>query len=196
MNYVEKSYSYSKLGDEFEIEYISGNHDFYYFKDWFNGEEKTKTPIDWSELGYGDFIHVEEGLNVIALGDIYKGKFVGTSNNGTYVYELTSESRPCDELEIEEVENSLKEKGISYCYDNVDFIPNPTPASFQSRFEDLCLEKAVTHYKVANDCLFDKSNISRWFSKGFLPELEILELLCDYFNVSPDYLLGRTEDKD
>ena len=110
-------------GDEFEIEYISGNHDFYYFKDWFNGEEKTKTPIDWSELGYGDFIHVEEGLNVIALGDIYKGKFVGTSNNGTYVYELTSESRPCDELEIEEVENSLKEKGISYCYDNVDFIP-------------------------------------------------------------------------
>ena len=80
--------------------------------------------------------------------------------------------------------------------DNVDFIPNPTPASFQSRFEHLCLEKAVTHYKVANDCLFDKSNISRWFSKGFLPELEILELLCDYFNVSLDYLLGRTNYKD
>lgn len=77
-----------------------------------------------------------------------------------------------------------------------DFYKSSSPASFLSRFESLCSEKEVTHYKVAADCLFDKSNISRWISKGFLPELEILELLCDYFNVSPDYLLGRIEDKD
>ena len=80
--------------------------------------------------------------------------------------------------------------------DTEDFYKNSSPASFLSRFENLCSEKEVTHYKVAADCLFDKSNISRWISKGFLPELEILELLCDYFNVSIDYLLGRTEDKD
>jgi len=80
--------------------------------------------------------------------------------------------------------------------DTEDFYKSSSPASFLSRFESLCSEKEVTHYKVAADCLFDKSNISRWISKGFLPELEILELLCDYFNVSPDYLLGRTEDKD
>ena len=77
-----------------------------------------------------------------------------------------------------------------------DFYKNSSPANFLSRFESLCAEKEVTHYKVANDCLFDKSNISRWISKGFLPELEILELLCDYFSVSPDYLLGRTDYKD
>ena len=80
--------------------------------------------------------------------------------------------------------------------DNEDFYKLSSPASFLSRFETLCSEKEVTHYKVANDCLFDKSNISRWISKGFLPELEILELLCDYFNVSFDYLLGRTDYKD
>ena len=80
--------------------------------------------------------------------------------------------------------------------DNEDFYKSSSPASFLSRFETLCSEKEVTHYKVANDCLFDKSNISRWISKGFLPELEILELLCDYFNVSFDYLLGRTDYKD
>ena len=77
-----------------------------------------------------------------------------------------------------------------------DFYKSSSTASFLSRFESLCSEKKVTHYKVASDCLFDKSNISRWISKGFLPELEILELLCDYFNVSPDYLLGRTDYKD
>ena len=80
--------------------------------------------------------------------------------------------------------------------DNEVFYKSSSPDSFLTRFESLCSEKEVTHYKVAADCLFDKSNISRWISKGFLPELEILELLCDYFNVSPDYLLGRTEDKD
>ncbi len=77
-----------------------------------------------------------------------------------------------------------------------DFDKSSSPANFQSRFESLCSEKEVTHYKVASDCLFDKSNISRWISKGFLPELEILELLCDYFNVSIDYILGRTDYKD
>ncbi len=80
--------------------------------------------------------------------------------------------------------------------DNEYFYKSPSPTTFLTRFETLCTEKGITHYKVATDCLFDKSNISRWFSKGFFPELEILELLCDYFNVTIDYLLGRTEDKD
>ncbi len=77
-----------------------------------------------------------------------------------------------------------------------EFEKASTKASFHHRFESLCSEKQVTHYKVAIDCLFDKSSISKWFSKNFIPELEIIELLCDYFNVSPDYLLGRTDDRN
>ncbi len=77
-----------------------------------------------------------------------------------------------------------------------NFIKSSTPTTFHQRFESLCAENEVTHYKVASDCLFDKSSISKWFSKNFIPELEILELLCDYFNVSLDYLLGRTDYKD
>ena len=88
---------------------------------------------------------------------------------------------------------------INYLLGKTDvegFDKSSSTASFLSRFESLCSEKEVTHYKVASDCLFDKSNISRWISKGFIPELEILELLCDYFNVSIDYILGRTDYKD
>lgn len=77
-----------------------------------------------------------------------------------------------------------------------DFEKSSTASTFHNRFESLCLEINVTHYKVATDCLFDKSSISKWFSKSFIPELEILELLCDYFKVSIDYLLGRTDYKD
>lgn len=77
--------------------------------------------------------------------------------------------------------------------DEEDFERSSISTSFHRRFEDLCAEKGETHYKVATDCLFDKSNISKWISKGFLPELEIIELLCDYFSISPDYLLGKTD---
>lgn len=75
----------------------------------------------------------------------------------------------------------------------VDFCKSSSVTTFYQRFESLCSEKEVTHYKVATDCLFDKSSISKWFSKNFLPELEIIELLCDYFNVSIDYILGRSD---
>lgn len=110
-------------GDEFEIEYIDGDHDFYDFKDWFNGVEKKKTPIDWSEFGFGDFIHVEKELDAIVLSDIYDGKFVGTTGNVVHLFELTNESRPCDEHEIETIENKLKVNGVAFCCDMDEFVP-------------------------------------------------------------------------
>ena len=65
--------------------------------------------------------------------------------------------------------------------------------NFQARFERLCKEKGVTHYKVSQECFFDKSNVSRWLTKGYLPTLEILDMITKYFNVSIDYILGRTD---
>ncbi len=69
------------------------------------------------------------------------------------------------------------------------------PATFKNRFISLCQEKNVTYYRVSHDCFFDKSYASRWVNNGYLPSLEILEILCDYFDVSLDYILGRTDDR-
>lgn len=69
----------------------------------------------------------------------------------------------------------------------------PSTTTFQERFEKLCEEKGVTHYKVSQECFFDKSNISRWLSKGYLPTLELLDMITKYFNVSIDYILGRSD---
>ncbi len=80
--------------------------------------------------------------------------------------------------------------------DSNDFSGTVNPKTFHERFTELCLEKSITSYKVALDCGFDNSLIVRWFQKNYLPSLEILEVLCDYFNVSPDYLLGRTDFKN
>lgn len=68
-------------------------------------------------------------------------------------------------------------------------------SDFKTRFELLCTEKKVTHYKVSKDLHFDNSYITRWFKKNYLPSLELLETICDYFKVSIDYLLGRTDDR-
>lgn len=79
--------------------------------------------------------------------------------------------------------------------DDEYFVKAKTKSDFKTRFEMLCIEKDVTHYKVSKDLHFDNSYITRWFSKNYLPSLELLELLCDYFKVSIDYLLGRTDDR-
>ncbi len=76
--------------------------------------------------------------------------------------------------------------------DKNDYV-EPSNITFQERFEQLCKENSVTHYKVSQNCFFDKSNISRWLKKGYLPTLEILDMLTAYFKVSIDYLLGRID---
>ncbi len=68
-------------------------------------------------------------------------------------------------------------------------------SDFKTRFDYLCKDKNVTHYKVSKDLHFDQSYITRWLNKNYLPSLELLELLSDYFKVSIDFLLGRTDDK-
>ncbi len=75
------------------------------------------------------------------------------------------------------------------------FFKAKEPTTFKARFIQLCQEKNVTYYRVSQDCYFDKSYISRWISKDYFPSLDILEILSDYFDVSLDYILGRTDDR-
>ena len=79
--------------------------------------------------------------------------------------------------------------------DDETFFKAKEPTTFKDRFIALCDEKAVTFYRVSQDCFFDKSYISRWIHKGYFPSLELLEILSDYFDVSLDYILGRTDDR-
>lgn len=70
-----------------------------------------------------------------------------------------------------------------------------TKSDFKTRFDLLCNEREITHYKVSKDLHFDNSYITRWFKKNYLPSLELLETISDYFKVSIDYLLGRTDER-
>ena len=64
---------------------------------------------------------------------------------------------------------------------------------FIQRFNELCKEKNVTRYKLANDLQIGNSTIYGW-EKGQQPTADKLIKLADYFEVSTDYLLGRSND--
>ena len=80
--------------------------------------------------------------------------------------------------------------------DEETFYPSETDSNFFTRIVELCSEKDVTFYEVAKQCHLDKSCVSRWVRLKSLPTLEYLELIVDYFHVSIDYMLGRTDEKD
>ena len=112
-------------GDEFEIEYMSGTHSFFDFKDWFNGEDEKKSEIDWSEFGFGDFIHVQEGIDVVLLGGIHGRCFACFNGEQVTTLVLKDESRPCNEEEIYIMIKRLNAHGLNFCFVDNEFKPCP-----------------------------------------------------------------------
>ena len=65
---------------------------------------------------------------------------------------------------------------------------------FWQRLNELCKEKNVKVTPLVIQLGISPGAISRW-KKGSTPKGEILNKFADYFNVSTDYLLGKTEKR-
>ncbi|NFO58512.1 helix-turn-helix transcriptional regulator [Clostridium botulinum] len=57
-------------------------------------------------------------------------------------------------------------------------------------------KKKITQEKLANKFFLTKSAISKYENGVNTPENKLLQNMADYFDVSTDYLLGRTNKKD
>jgi transcriptional regulator with XRE-family HTH domain len=66
---------------------------------------------------------------------------------------------------------------------------------FSRRLSSLRTETNVTLEKISESINIDKSTLSRYETGDRSPKVEIVEKLADYFNVSVDYLLGKTDYK-
>ena len=110
------------LGEEFEMEYMIGERTFDDFRTWFNMEEENKSEIDWSEFGFGDFIHVQKGIDVVLLGGIYDGKVVCFNGKNIFRLVLIDQSRPCNEQEIESLVSTMNRNGNDYCFVKNEFV--------------------------------------------------------------------------
>lgn len=88
---------------------------------------------------------------------------------------------------------------IDYLIANTDdeyFEKSMHPANFLERLEELRTEHGIkTRYELAQKLLIHRNNIAQWYKLNCLPLIDDLIIIADYFNVSVDYLLGRTDDR-
>ena len=67
--------------------------------------------------------------------------------------------------------------------------------TFGSRFKRLRQQHNLTQDAAAKIFHVDKSSISKWENNKNGADNEVIQQIADYFNVSVDYLLGRTEEQ-
>lgn len=88
---------------------------------------------------------------------------------------------------------------IDYLIANTDdeyFEKSAHPKTFLERLDELQIENEIkTRYELAQKLLIHRNNIAQWYKLNCLPLIDDLIIIADYFKVSIDYLLGRTDDK-
>lgn len=62
------------------------------------------------------------------------------------------------------------------------------------RLKDLRRQKNITQQRLAIDLNMNQNTLSRYETEAHQADYKTLILLADYFNVSVDYLLGRTDN--
>ena len=63
------------------------------------------------------------------------------------------------------------------------------------RLKELRKKKKISQLKLAMDLNMNQNTISRYENMEREAGYDVLIKIADYFNVSLDYLLGRTDDK-
>ena len=66
-------------------------------------------------------------------------------------------------------------------------------AEFKDRMKQLQEESGMSHWQMERAIGLSKSSISAWIRGDIMPNSKSLILLCDYFDVSADWLLGRSD---
>lgn len=68
--------------------------------------------------------------------------------------------------------------------------------SFSDTMSSLRKERGLSQRKAASDLLISQALLSHYENGAREPGLEFVCRACDYYGVSADYLLGRTDDPE
>lgn len=64
------------------------------------------------------------------------------------------------------------------------------------RVEQLMNEYGVKMSELARGCGISYSTLTDWKSGRYIPKLDKIEKIADYFYVSPNYIMGKTDDRN
>ena len=65
-----------------------------------------------------------------------------------------------------------------------------------NRIRNLRESRNLSINDLAKELNLSKATVGHWETGLRLPSLEVTDALADYFDVSTDYLLGRTDKRD
>lgn len=68
--------------------------------------------------------------------------------------------------------------------------------TFIERLEQLRQEKGITRKKLLEDCKLGKNQFTYWEKNNAIPAPSVLFVLARYLKVTPEYLLGESDDKE
>lgn len=71
-----------------------------------------------------------------------------------------------------------------------------TDNKFKDRLRDLRKENKLTQEEFANKLGLVRTTVTNYELGRNIPEADILNMIADYFNVTVDYLLGRTNSRN
>ena len=79
--------------------------------------------------------------------------------------------------------------------ENEQYVRSDAPKKFTERLEKLKASKGIsTTYELAQRVHIHRNNIAQWIKHDYIPSIDDLALLADFFGVTLDYLLGRSDD--
>lgn len=77
--------------------------------------------------------------------------------------------------------------------DKNEFTPATSPSSFHTRLAELTNEKNINYGQLASKMDFPRTYIYEWIKENTLPSIDYILSISEYFKVTPDYLLGRSD---
>lgn len=86
---------------------------------------------------------------------------------------------------------------VDYLVGNTDdeyFEKTDSPKTFKERLEELKSENKIKSTYALAECIdIHRNNIAGWNKNDYIPTIDDLASIATCFNVSVDYLLGRTD---
>ena len=67
---------------------------------------------------------------------------------------------------------------------------------FSSRLKNILIQRKISHTFLSKEFDLTQATVSRWVNGVGFPTMDKMVLLADYLNLSVDYLLCRTDNKE
>lgn len=64
---------------------------------------------------------------------------------------------------------------------------------FAERLKEIRKERGLSRNKLSNELKIPEPTISRWENGKHIPSIDYIILLCKYFDVTSDYLIGLSD---